>query len=146
MTICDIPWAIKAALHESCFPANTKAGFHVLEFILLAGIFFKSKNLWKLRFQIELSLLWRLQFPVATVNVLPFLWFSRKIISYFKSSNTTCLPRGCSKPFKSVVKKSKNANRANENCQFDWYLWQKWFDTQCYGRIAVNERRIGPKK
>jgi hypothetical protein len=34
MTICDFPRDVKAALHESCFPANTKAGFQVLEFVL----------------------------------------------------------------------------------------------------------------
>jgi hypothetical protein len=59
-------------LHQIYFPANTKAGFQVLEFTLSEGIFFKSKNLWKLRFQIELPLVWRLQLPVATAKFLPF--------------------------------------------------------------------------
>jgi hypothetical protein len=72
MTVCDIPCAVNTALNQTSFTANTKAGFQVLEFTLSAGIFFKSKNLSKLRFQIELPLLWRLQLPVATVHFLPF--------------------------------------------------------------------------
>jgi hypothetical protein len=50
------------------FSANTKAGFQVLEFTISAGTFFKSKTLWKLRFEIELHVLWRLQLPVTAVN------------------------------------------------------------------------------
>jgi hypothetical protein len=72
MTIYDIPCALNTALYQTSFPACTKIVFQVLEFALSAGTFFKSKTLWKLRFQIELPLLWRLQLPVATVNFLPF--------------------------------------------------------------------------
>ena len=114
MTICDSPCAFNTPLHQTSFPANAKSGFHVLEFTISEGIFFKSKTLWKFRFLVELHLLWRLQLPVATVNFLPFWWFSRKIINYFKSSNKTCLPRGCSKPSKTLSKKIKNVNRAKE--------------------------------
>jgi hypothetical protein len=39
-----------------------------LEFALAAGIFLKTKNLRKLKLQIELPLLWRQQLPVATVT------------------------------------------------------------------------------
>jgi hypothetical protein len=49
------------------------------------------------------------------------------------------------KPSKTVNKKRKNVNRSNEQCQFDWHLCQKCFDTHHYGRIAENERRTGPK-
>jgi len=61
VTICDIPCAVNTPLHQTYFPANTKAGFQVLEFTFSAGIFLKIKTLWKLRLQIE-----------ATVNFLPF--------------------------------------------------------------------------
>jgi len=72
VTIYDIPCAVNTPLHQTYFPANTKAGFQILEFTFSAGIFFKTKTLWKLRLQIELPVLWRLHLPVATVNFLPF--------------------------------------------------------------------------
>jgi len=72
MTICDIPCTVNKPLHQTSFPENTNAGFQVLEFTVSAGIFFKSKTSWKLRFPMELSLLWMLQLSVATVNFLPF--------------------------------------------------------------------------
>jgi hypothetical protein len=39
-----------------------------LEFTPSAGIFFKTKNLWKHMFLIQLPLLWMLQLPIATMN------------------------------------------------------------------------------
>jgi hypothetical protein len=62
-------------LHQSSFPANTKAGFQVIEFTPSTGMFFKTKNLWKLRLQIELLLLWRQQLLIATVNFCHFYDF-----------------------------------------------------------------------
>jgi len=53
MTICHIHCAVKTPLHRTSFSANNKARFQVLEFALLEGIFFKTKNLWKLRLQRE---------------------------------------------------------------------------------------------
>jgi hypothetical protein len=67
-----IPCSVKIPLHQTSFPANNKALFQVLEFALLAGIFFETKNLWKPRLQIEPPLLWRQQFSVPTVNFLLF--------------------------------------------------------------------------
>jgi hypothetical protein len=72
MTICDTPCAVNTQLHQTSFPANTKAGFQFLEIILSAGTFFKTKTLWKLRLQKELPLLRRQQLPVTTVKLLQF--------------------------------------------------------------------------
>jgi len=97
MTICDIPCTVNTPSHQTYFPANTKAYFQVLASTLSAGILFKAKTLWTIRLQIELPHLWRQKLPVAIVNFLPFWWFNRTVIIYFKSSNTACLPRGHSK-------------------------------------------------
>ena len=64
MTVCHILCAVNIPLHHTSFPANSKARFQVLEFALSAGIYFKTKTLWKLRLQIELPHIW--------VNFMPF--------------------------------------------------------------------------
>jgi hypothetical protein len=63
-----------------------------------------------------------------------------------QNNNTSRLSRRRSKPSITVIKKSKNVNRTKSNCQFDWYLCQKCFDTQHNGRLGANERKSGPKK
>jgi len=73
MTVCDTPCAVNTPLHQTSFPANTKAGFQILEITLSAGIFFKTKTLGKLRLKKELPSLRRQQLPVVTVKLPQFL-------------------------------------------------------------------------
>jgi hypothetical protein len=71
--IYDIPSVVNILL--VCESFSSKYQNRYPEFWNLSiqrGYIFKTKNLWNLTLQTELLLLWRQQFPIATVNFLRF--------------------------------------------------------------------------